>query len=100
MHKEVRQIIYSRNVVIHDEIGLHLRPASQLVSTARTFNSRSWIKDHSSGMSANAKSILMLLSLALSGGRSIEVCAEGSDAQEAVDMLAQMLEETNGAVTF
>ena len=43
-------------------------------------------------MSVNAKSLLGVLSLGIVGGTSIDIIADGSDEQEAVDSLVALVE--------
>ena len=70
-----------------------MRPASELVKKARMYDCSIWIEDTDTGRSANAKSILMLLSLALSGGKNVTISAEGNGAREAVDTLIGILNQ-------
>jgi phosphotransferase system HPr (HPr) family protein len=43
------------------------------------------------GKEADAKSILGVLALGATGGTTLVLCAEGEDAQDAIDSLAECL---------
>jgi len=78
-----------RQAVITDRLGLHLRPASQLVGLARTF--RSEIRVLCRGATADAKSLLELLILAVGCGTTLELVASGPDAEQAIGALIDLL---------
>lgn len=68
-------------VVVRDELGLHARPAARLTEAAQRFSSR--ITLSLDDMTADAKSILDILSLAAGRGTSLTLRCEGPDAHEA-----------------
>ncbi len=72
-------------VKILNEQGLHARPASIFVKTASKFKSNVSIV-HGSG-TANAKSIINIMSLGLKKGEEIKIVTEGVDEKEAMDAL-------------
>ena len=74
-----------------NKLGLHARPASEFVRCARTFKSTIIIKKD--GQTFSATSILDVLSANLDCGSHMIVCAEGSDADAALDALAALLEQ-------
>jgi phosphocarrier protein len=74
-----------RQAVIIDPLGLHLRPAARLVSLAKSF--RSDIRVICKGTTANARSLLDLVTLAAECGTPLEIVAHGPDAEEAVTAL-------------
>ncbi len=74
---------------IRNKVGLHARPAALFVQTASRF--KSTITVTKGDASANAKSILNLLTLGAGSGSVVTVVAEGEDADEAL----QALEELN-----
>lgn len=88
----------SRTVTIINPSGLHARPASEFVTEAKKFSSSIKIRDISQvgGESVNAKSIVMLLSLGLGPGTSVEISADGPDEEEAVDRLVSLIESGFG----
>jgi phosphocarrier protein HPr len=79
-----------RVVVIRNEQGLHARPAEQFVRLAMKFESK--IEIVREGHRVEAKSIMDLLTLGAAKGTELTLEAEGSDAQAAVDALAQLVE--------
>jgi phosphocarrier protein HPr len=80
-----------RNVVVTHDVGLHARPAAQFVKTANGFSSD--IRVHHKDKSANAKSILEVLTLDAGKDANLTIAAEGPDAEEALDALAAKLDE-------
>lgn len=75
----------SAKVMIVNEQGLHARPAAQLVSAAGRFEAQITIGG------ADAKSLLRIISLGASKGQEIEVSATGSDADQAVSQLSELI---------
>ena len=85
--------MYKRQTTIVNPTGLHARPASDFVSTAKKLSSKISITDlNASNQPVNAKSILILLSLGLGQGTAIEISADGTDETEAVDSLVALIE--------
>ena len=85
--------MYAKEVTITNPTGLHARPASEFVQAATKFKSNITIRrvDQEGAATANAKSILILLSLGLVSGATIEIAAEGEDEVEAVDSLCELI---------
>ena len=85
--------MYSKKVTILNKTGLHARPASEFISMASKFKSRITIKKVGGDEEdeANAKSIVMVLSLALAQGTEVEITAKGEDEAEAVDALVELV---------
>ncbi len=75
-----------------DPVGFHARPASELVQVASKFSSDIQLK--SNGKSANAKSIITIMSLGVKNGDMIEIEANGSDEAAAIDAIQQKLSES------
>lgn len=85
--------MYSKIVTIKNPSGLHARPASEFVSHAKDFQSRIIIRRKGeTNFEGNAKSIIILLSLALGQGETVEIAAEGPDEQQAVDSLSTLVD--------
>lgn len=73
--------------------GLHARPASEFVRTAAKYKSAIRIcRAEKPDRSANAKSMVLLLSLAVMKGTEVTLHAVGEDEQEAVDALVALIE--------
>ena len=79
----------SRDVEIVNPLGLHARPAAQLVKLASQYASE--ITVARDGMPINAKSIMGVMMLAAEQGCTINISAVGPDAEAAVDALAGLV---------
>jgi phosphocarrier protein len=76
-------------VTVENRLGLHARPAAELVKLAAKFESEITIsKDE---MAVNGKSILGVMTLAAECGSVLLLKAEGADAERAVEELAKLL---------
>jgi len=88
----------SRQVVVIDPLGLHLRPAARLVILAKSFLSD--IRVMCKGTVADGRSLLELIVLAAGGGTTVEIVAVGPDAEEAVIALADLIGTDHEAPPF
>lgn len=80
-----------KKVVVSLETGLHARPAALFVQEANKFASEIFVIKGTKKV--NAKSIMGIMSLAVSRGTEIIIQAEGPDAEEAVDVLVKMVSQ-------
>ena len=78
-----------KKLTILNGTGIHARPASQFVALLNGFKSN--IKIIKGTRTANAKSIINVLSLALTGGTEITVVADGVDEQEAMNSIESFI---------
>ena len=78
-----------RETTVGPQEGLHARPAAQFVKVAKQFSSD--IVVVKGDREANAKSSLKIMTLGARKGDNITIHAEGEDAQEAVDALAELI---------
>ena len=69
--------------------GLHARASAKFVKLASSFDSE--IHVSRDGVTVDARSIMGLLMLGAGIGCQIEVSAEGSDAQEAIEALTDLV---------
>lgn len=83
--------MYDMNVVIKNEVGLHARPATFFIQKANEFKSSIWVEKDERRV--NAKSLLGVLSLAIVGGTTIRIIADGVDEQQAVEGLVSLVSE-------
>jgi phosphocarrier protein HPr len=84
----------SRHVTIVNRRGLHARASARFVKCAEEFDaSVHVIKD---GQSVEGTSIMGLMTLAASPGSTIELTADGPQAQAAMDALATLIESGFG----
>ena len=79
--------------ILH-EVGLHARPASMFVQTAAKFSSD--ISVTHGDITANAKSILSILTLGAQKDAELIIKAEGDDADEALQVLEQLVLDNFG----
>lgn len=76
---------------ITDPIGIHARPAGELVKAAKEFVSSVTItKD---GKSADVKRLIALMSLGVKQGNKVSVSIEGDDEEEAASKLETYFKE-------
>ena len=75
-------------LLVENKHGLHLRAVARLVRIASDFDCTIAVKNH--GQAANAKSLLNLLALAVPEGAEVEVVAEGSDAELALQAISRL----------
>lgn len=85
-----------REVRLINQLGLHARAASQLVRVAGNFKSIIKIYRQDNFMSADAKSILNILTLAASRGTVLKVTIEGEDETEAAREVEKLFTEGFG----
>ncbi|MDR2163135.1 MAG: HPr family phosphocarrier protein [Clostridiales Family XIII bacterium] len=86
--------MYSRSVIVTNKEGLHARPAANFVKRAGQFVSKITVtKDD---RSADAKSIVGVLTLMANQNSEILIAAEGEDEKRAVDALVEMVKEKIG----
>ena len=61
--------MYSREIVVKNQVGLHARPATFFIQRANTFESGVWVEKEE--RKVNAKSLLGVLSLGITKGTGI-----------------------------
>lgn len=86
--------MYTQNVTINNEVGLHARPATFFIQKANEFKSGIWVEKEERRV--NAKSLLGVLSLGIVKGTNIALVADGSDEKEAVDALVSLIQNNFG----
>jgi phosphocarrier protein len=78
-----------RQVTIVNKLGIHARPAAEIVKTSARFKSAiTIIRDD---LEVNAKSIMGVMMLAAEQGAVITLRAEGPDADAALDALEALI---------
>ena len=82
--------MYSKHVMVQNQVGLHARPATFFIQKANEFRSSIWIEKEERRV--NAKSLLGILSLGIIGGTQIKIIADGADEQAAVNALVELVE--------
>lgn len=74
-----------RPVVVKLKTGLHARPAALFVQEANKFSSEIFVEKDDKKV--NAKSIMGIMSLAISTNTEVYISAVGSDEEQAVNAL-------------
>jgi len=82
--------MYSKEVVVRCESGLHNKQATYFVQKANEFESSIWLESDNRKM--NAKSLLGIMSLGVVTGSVVNLIASGSDAEAAVNALETLLQ--------
>lgn len=78
-----------RPVIVKLKTGLHARPAAMFVQEANKFSSEIFVEKNEKKV--NAKSIMGIMSLAISTGTEVVISAEGSDSEQAVEALSALV---------
>ena len=86
----------SRDVKVENEKGFHIRPAHLFMKLATGFQAD--VKIINNNHIVDGKSMLDLLTLVAQNGTTLTLKASGSDAQAAVDALAQLVEGGFGSM--
>lgn len=82
--------MFSKEVVVRCESGLHNKQATYFVQKANEFKCSIYVESGSRRM--NAKSLLGIMSLGIVTGSTVRLEAEGSDAEMAVNALEMLLQ--------
>ena len=83
--------MFKKEAEIINSLGIHARPASLIVKTASTFDSK--VELEKNNVKVNAKSIMGVLMLASEQGDKLSIIAEGKDEKEAVEALVELIEK-------
>lgn len=81
--------MFSKDVVVQNQVGLHARPATFFIQKANEFKSSIWVEKDE--RKVNAKSLLGVLSLGITKGTTINIIADGLDEEEAVTTLVNLI---------
>ena len=82
--------MYTKDVEVKNQVGLHALPATFFIQKANEFKSSIWVEKEDSRV--NAKSLLGVLSLGIMGGTTIRILAGGPDEEQAVEELVKLVE--------
>jgi catabolite repression HPr-like protein len=80
-----------KQVEVKLKTGLQARPAALFVQEANRFSSDIFLEKD--GKKVNAKSIMGLMSLAVSTGTEINIIADGDDEQSAITALSEFIQK-------
>ncbi len=90
--------MYSRDVTVVNQLGLHARAAARFVHLATRYHAQVRVGRDSKVM--DGKSIMGILLLAAARGTTITISAEGADERDAVEALAQLVASGFGEETW
>ena len=85
---DIEYMVY-KDITVQNQVGLHARPATFFIQRANEFRSSIWVEKEE--RRANAKSLLGVLSLGVTGGTEIRIIADGLDENEAVEALSNLV---------
>ena len=78
-----------QTVTIVNQLGLHARAATKLAQLCQQFQAKiELVQDEKT---ADASSVLALLMLASSKGKTVQVCTEGVDAEQALSAVVDLI---------
>ena len=81
--------MFSKEVEVLNQVGLHARPATFFIQKANEFKSSIWVEKDE--RKVNAKSLLGVLSVGITKGTTIKLIADGTDEEEAVVTLVNLI---------
>ena len=81
--------MFTKDVEVKNQVGLHARPATFFIQKANEFKSSIWVEKEDRRV--NAQSLLGVLSMGITTGTEITLIAEGPDEEAAVKQLSEML---------
>ena len=81
--------MFSKEIVVRCQSGLHNKQATYFVQKANEFESSIYLESENRKM--NAKSLLGIMSLGIIPGATVTLTAVGADAEAAVTALEELL---------
>lgn len=81
--------MFSKEIVVRCESGLHNRQATYFVQKANEFECSIYLESENRKM--NAKSLLGIMSLGIVTGATVTLSAVGADAEDAIAALETLL---------
>ena len=81
--------MFSKEIVVRCESGLHNRQATYFVQKANELSCSIWVESDYRRM--NAKSLLGIMSLGIVSGAEVTLYAQGADAEAAMNALEELL---------
>ncbi|MEY2865554.1 MAG: Phosphocarrier protein HPr [Pseudomonadota bacterium] len=82
------------SIKIINKLGLHARASAKLTQVANQFKADVWIEKNNKKV--NAKSIMGVMMLAASQGSDVIITTEGSDEQEALNTIVDLINDYFG----
>ncbi len=82
---------YNCDLTIDNPLGFHVRPVQRFAELAQLFESE--ITVEIDGREVSGKSVMGLMSLGGRHGARMQVCSEGSDSKQALEVMRYLVEE-------
>ena len=82
--------MFTKEVIVRCESGLHNKQVTYFVQKANEFKSSVWLESENRRM--NAKSLLGIMSMGIVTGAVVTLSADGTDAEDAVNALEVLLQ--------
>jgi phosphocarrier protein HPr len=83
-----------KNFTIQNRLGIHARPAALFSKAASKYLCD--IRVEKDGLNVNGKSIMGIMMLAAAKGNVIKILADGTDEEEAIRALGELIQEKFG----
>ena len=83
-----------QKITVINKLGMHARASAKFVSLASEFSAEITLKRN--GQQVNGKSIMGIMMLAAAKGAEIELCADGKDEKNALESLAELINNRFG----
>jgi phosphocarrier protein len=81
-------------IIINNKLGLHARAAAKFVTMASRFSAN--VEISFSERTVNGKSIMGVMMLAAAKGSEIEIRCDGTDEEDAMQALTELIENRFG----
>lgn len=78
---------------ITDELGIHARPAGELVKEVKKYESKITITSKEKDKTVGADKLMMVMSLGVKKGTTVVITAEGADEDAAIEGIEQFLKD-------
>lgn len=82
------------SIKIINKLGLHARASAKLTQVANQFKADVWVEKNNKKV--NAKSIMGVMMLAANQGSDVIITTEGSDEQEALNTIVDLINDYFG----
>lgn len=81
----------TRTLLITDPVGIHARPASELVKAVNASGCQVTISKEPGTSGVNASSILSIMGLGIKKDDTVEITVDGDNADSVADQLIEVL---------
>lgn len=77
-------------LILANKLGLHARPAAEFTKAASKFKCKVTVEGN--GKTADAKSIILMMSMGVKPGQELTIRADGVDENECIQLLSELIE--------